>query len=82
MPVRPELERGDRAEIAAAAPQCPEQIGVLGLAGVAALAIRGDDIDRDEIVGRVAAFTGSPAEAAADGEAGNAGIRDDAAWDH
>ena len=46
-PVEPELERGDDAEVAAAAAQRPEQVRVLGLAGMDQAAVRGDDVRGD-----------------------------------
>jgi hypothetical protein len=47
-----ELEGRNDAEIAAAAPQRPEEIRVLVLAGANQLRVGGDDIGRDEIVDR------------------------------
>ena len=73
-----ELERGHDAEIAAAAPQCPEQIRVLLRAGANQPAVGRDDVRRDQIVDGQAELAGGPAEAAAEREAGNAGGRVDA----
>jgi hypothetical protein len=50
--VRPERERGDDAEVAAAATQAPEQLRIVPLAGVDGPAIRGDEVGGDEVVGR------------------------------
>ena len=44
------LERGHQAQVAAAAAQAPEQIGVLGGAGREEAPVGGDDIGRQEIV--------------------------------
>jgi hypothetical protein len=72
-----ELEGGHHAEIAAAAPQCPEQILVLRLAGANHLCVSRDDIGRDEIIDGQPEFAGGPAEATAKREAGDAGRRID-----
>src|SRR6516225_10767990 len=80
VPVRPELERGDRAEITAAAALRPEQIGILRLAGVARFPIRSDDVDRNEVIRGVAALARSPSKSPAHRKSGNPGVRDDATW--
>src|SRR5690606_25711250 len=74
-----ELERGDDAEVAAAAPDRPEQIRVLVGARAAHLAVGGDDLHRKQVVGGEAITPADPAEAAAEREPGDAGRRDDAA---
>jgi hypothetical protein len=48
--VQPELELGDDAEVAAAAADAPEQVGVLVLAGPYHPAVGEDDLSRDEVV--------------------------------
>ena len=48
--VEPEHERRRHAEVAAAAVQRPEQVGVLVLAGGDLPAVGGDEIDRDQVV--------------------------------
>ena len=48
--VQPVLERGHHPEVAAAAAQCPEQLGVaVGVAGQE-LAVGGDHVGRDQVV--------------------------------
>ena len=74
-----ELELGDDPEVAAAAAQPPEELGVLGLARVHEPAVRGDDVGADEVVAREAVLAHQPADAAAEREAGDAGRRDQAA---
>src|SRR5215831_5311417 len=80
VPVRPELERRDRAEITAAATQRPEKIGIFPLAGMARLPIRSDDVDRNKVIRGVAALARSPSESSAHRKTSNAGVRDDATW--
>ena len=70
--VEAELEAGDDAEVAAAAADRPEQVGVLGLAGDHDAAVGGDDLDRHERVDRQAVLADEPADAAAEGQAGDA----------
>ena len=70
--MRPELERRDDAEVAAAAAQRPEQLRVLVLADVQVLAVRGDDVGPDEVVAGQPAPTDQPADPAAEREAGDA----------
>jgi len=73
-----ELERGHDAEIAATAPQRPEQVRVLSSARVQELAVGRDDVGRDQVVDGQSELAGGPAEAAAQREAGDAGGRIDA----
>ncbi|MNT64995.1 hypothetical protein D3C72_2029430 [compost metagenome] len=73
-----EFEHGDHAKIPAPAPDGPEQVFVVLLAGVQELAVRGDDIRRQQVVDGQAIPAAEPAEAAAQGQAGNAGRRIDA----
>ena len=77
--LRVELECRDHAEVAAAAADRPEQIGVLLDAGPAHLAVGGDDLDRAQVVGGETMAPAYPAEAAAEREPGDAGRRNDAA---
>src|SRR5262249_61160051 len=77
---RRELDEGDLAAVSARGARCPEQIGTLGLAGVARLPIRCDDVDRDEVIRGVAALARSPPESAPHRKPGSAGLRDDATW--
>ena len=70
--VQPELERRRDAEVAAAAAQAPEQLGVLVLAGVHELAVGGDDVGADQVVAGQADLAHEPADAAAEREPGDA----------
>ena len=77
--VQAEFELGDDAEIAAAAAQAPEQVGVLGLARLHELAVGRHQVDRQEVVDRHAVLALEPSDAAAEREAGDARVGDDAA---
>src|SRR5262249_21533423 len=72
-----ELERGDHAEVAAAASQCPEQVGVFVLGRLQPLAVGRDDVDGEEIVDREAVLSHQPADATAEGEPGDSGVAHD-----
>ena len=74
-----ELELRDDAEVAAAAAQAPEQVGVLGLGRVDEPAVCGDDVGADEVVAGEAVLAHQPADAAAEREAADAGGRDEPA---
>ena len=76
--VQLELEAGHHAEVAAAAADRPEEIGVLGGAGAAQAAVGGDDVGGEQVVDGHAELAADPAEAAAEGQAGDAGGRVDA----
>jgi len=76
--VKVELETGDDPEVAAAATDGPEQVGVLVVTGVEESAVGRDHVRPAEIVDREPVFRGEPAEAAADGQPGDAGRRVDA----
>ena len=69
--VRAERERRHDAEVAASAPQAPEQVRVLVRARTDGLAGREDDIRRDEVVDRQAVPARQPADAAAQREPGD-----------
>ena len=70
-----ELEGGDDAEAAAAAAHGPEQLGVGASASARTRAAVGDDqLDRGEAVGGQAVLAGVPADAAAEGVAGDADV--------
>ena len=71
--MQPELERGHDAEVAAAAAQAPEQLGVLVLAGVHELAVGGDDVGGEQVVAGQAELAHQPADAAAEREPGDPG---------
>ena len=74
--MEPVLERGDDAEIAAAAAQAPEQFRVLLGARRHQFAVGGDDVGRDEVVAAEPVLAHQPAEPAAQGQPGDAGGRD------
>ena len=73
-----ELELRHDPEVAAAAAEAPQQVGVLRLARVDEPAVRRDDVGRDEVVARKAELPHRPADAAAEREAGDAGRRHEA----
>src|SRR5712691_1391974 len=68
------LKGGDHAEVAAAAPDAPEEVWVLSGTDVAELTVGGDDIGGDEVVAGQAVLARQPADAATQGEAGDARI--------
>jgi hypothetical protein len=72
---QPELERGHHAEVAAAAADRPEQVGVLLGGGTDELAPGCDELDRGDVVGREPVLAGEPRQAAADGVAHDADVR-------
>src|SRR5947209_2264084 len=71
--MEPELEAGDHAEVAAAAPERPEEVRVLGRAGAHHLTGRGYDLGRFKVVNRHAVLAAEPAEAPAERQSGDAG---------
>ncbi len=73
-----ELELGDHAEVAAAAAQPPEQVGVLVGAGAHDATIGGHDRGRHQRVAAESVLPPEPAQAAAEREPGDARVRDDA----
>ena len=68
------LKGGDHAKVAAAAPDAPEEVLVLTGADVAELTVGGDDIGGDEVVAGQAVPARQPADAAPQGEAGDARV--------
>ena len=75
--VQPELELGDDAEVAAAAAQRPEQVGVLARPRPARTRpSASDDLGRLEVVDLSPCLPGQPAHAAAEREAADAGVAD------
>ena len=72
------MNRVTTPKIAAGAADRPEEIGVLVAAGGADLAVRGDDLDLLEVVDRPAEAARQIAEPAAEGEAGDADLGDEA----
>ena len=77
--VQPEQERGDDAEVAAAAADRPVEVGVLVGARAHALAAGEHELGLEQVVDRQAALAGQVAEAAAERQAADAGRRDDPA---
>ena len=74
-----EPERGDDAEVAAAAAQRPEQIGVLVGGRPDDAALGGDHVGGKQVVDGEPVLAHEEADAAAEGEPGDAGVADDAA---
>ena len=70
--IEPVLEAGDDAEVPAAAPNRPEQVGVLGLAGDPQAPVGGHDLDRDACIDRQAVLADEPADPATEGQPGDA----------
>src|SRR2546430_5265911 len=64
--VEPELELGDDPEVAAAAANAPEEVGVLILARLDELTVGGDQIDGEQLIDREAVLAHHPADAAAE----------------
>ena len=75
--VEAELEFGDDPEVAAAAPNTPEQLGVLLLAGLHELPAGGDHVHGHELIDGEPVLAHEPSDAAPEGEAGQPGVRDD-----
>ena len=70
-------ERRDDAEIATPAAQRPEEVGVLLGARRQQLAFGADDLEREDVVAGQAMLSHQPADAAPEGQAGDAGPGDD-----
>jgi len=68
------LESCDDAKVPTPAAHAPEEVGMFGGARRPELAIRRDDVDGEEVIGRQAVLTAEPADPATQGEARNAGI--------
>ena len=79
--VQREFHRSHDTEVAAAAPQSPEQVGVLFGAGMHETAVRRDDICADKAVAGEAVATHQPTEAAAEREPADPRGRDEPAGD-
>ena len=75
--VRSEAERRDHAEVAAAAPESPEQVRVVVLARGGELPVGRDDVGPHEVVDVQAVLAGEPPDPAAEGETGDARVRHD-----
>jgi hypothetical protein len=76
--VQTEREAGDDAEVAPAAPERPEEVGVFLPADAANLAVRCDDLDLLEVVDGPAEATRQIAEPAAERQADDAHLGDEA----
>ena len=76
--VQAEGELGDDAEPRAGAAQRPEQVGVLVAARPADLPVGGDDLDLEQVVDRPAEAAREVAEPAAERQAGDADLREEA----
>jgi hypothetical protein len=72
--VEPELELGDDAEVPAAAPQRPEEVVVLRLAGTKRAAVRGHDLGRHEVVAGETDAAGEIADPATERQATHPGV--------
>ena len=70
-----ELDRGHDAEVAAAAAQRPEQVGVVLGVGAHEAAVGGDDLERGDGVGLQAELARQPADAAAERVPGDPDVR-------
>ena len=73
------FERGHDPEVAAAAAEGPEQVGVLVVAGGQDISVGGDDLDGQEVVDGEAVLAHEPADAAAERQPGDPGGGDDPA---
>lgn len=76
--VEAEGEAGDDTEVGARAADRPEQLGVLVAAGAEDRAVCGDDLDRLQVVDGPTEPAREVAQAAAEGQAGHAGLGDEA----
>jgi len=72
--VEAELKGRDDAEVPAGATQAPEQVGLLGLARPDDTAVGRHELDRGDAVQRETEPALQPADAAPEGEAGDAGV--------
>jgi hypothetical protein len=71
--MKPILERGDDAEIPAAAPQTPKQIRMLRHADGQEIAVRGDYVCRDQVIGGQSVPPRQMTPAASERQPGDAG---------
>ncbi len=74
-----ELDRGSDPEVAAAAPQGPEQVRIGVGRDVEDATFRRDELDGEHVVGREAVLRHQPPEPAAERQSGDAGVGDRAA---
>jgi len=77
--VEPERERRDDSEVSAPAADSPEEVGIDIRRSSPNLAVRADDLGRDDVVAREPALAAEPPVPAAEREPGDAGLRDDSA---
>jgi hypothetical protein len=77
--VQHEAERADDAEVPAATSERPEQVGVIVGGCSDDVALGGDDLGFHEVVDGETVLAHEPADAAAQGEAADAGVAHDAA---
>src|SRR4030095_5399632 len=75
--MEPEIEGGRDPEVRACTPHAPEELRMLVRARSDDAAVRGHELDAEQVVDREAEATLQPAHAAAEGEAADAGMRDD-----
>ena len=73
------VERGDDAEVPSGAAHAPKQIRVAVLAGGDELAVRSNEVNGEQVVDRRAVLAHQPADPTAERQAGDPGVRDDAA---
>ena len=76
-----ELKLGDDSEVAATAADSPEQVGVRARIGGDLFRVGGDELRGEQLIDREAVLTLQPADAAAEGQPGNSGVRDDSGGD-
>ena len=79
--MRAELELGDHPEVAAAAAQPPEQVGVLIGAGAHDTPVGENDLGGQQRVDGQTEAAHEPPDAATEGQAADAGVRDNARGD-
>ncbi len=72
------LEGRHDAEVAAAAANRPEEVGVLVRAGTQDITVGGDDLDGEQVVDRQPKLAREPAHPAAERQTGDAGVGDHA----
>src|ERR1700749_2751723 len=75
--MQPKLERAHYSEIAAAATERPEQIGIFGFARAHELTFSRHDVGRDQVVGGKPKLAAEPSKTAAQGESPHPGRRVD-----
>ena len=76
--LEPELERRRDPEVPAGAAEAPEQLGLVGLGRADEAAVGGDELDRGQVVDRQPEVALETADAAAEGQPGDARVADDA----